>query len=198
MSLKKNRIIRGLYFFIKSIIVPSNKAFGSIGKNVTLTPPFRVGNTHNVFIGDNVGIGPNANISANRARFIVKTNCAIAEGLTVHTGNHAREVGKFITQITDKNKPEGYDKDIIVEEDVWIGCNVTLLSGIKIGRGSTIAAGAVVSKEIPPYCVAGGVPAKVIKFYWTIDEIINHEKKLYPAEERFTRDELEAYMKDTK
>ena len=54
--------------------------------------------------------------------------------------------------------------------------NVTLLSGVEIERGATIAAGAVVAKPIPPYCIAGGVPAKVIKFYWTVNEIIEHEK----------------------
>ena len=84
---------------------------------------------------------------------------------------------------------------MIVEEDVWIGANVTLLSGVTIGRGATIAAGAVVNKSIPPYCVAGGVPAKVIKFYWTIDEILEHEKVLYPEEERYSREDLEQLMK---
>ena len=109
----------------------------------------------------------------------------------MHTGNHVRILGKFITDTTDEIKPQGYDKDVTIEEDCWIGCNVTLLSGVTIGRGSTIAAGAVVNKDIPPYCIAGGVPAKVIKFYWTIEEILQHETYLYPNKERFTREQLE-------
>lgn len=64
------------------------------------------------------------------------------------------------------------------------------MSGVTIGRGSTVAAGAVVSKSMPPYCICGGVPAKVIKFYWSIDQIIEHEKKLYQENERYTREEL--------
>lgn len=191
MRLKNNRYIRGIYFFFKSLIVPSNKAFGNIGKHVILTPPFYVGNPNNIIIGDNVGIGPRATFSATNAKIIIKGDCAIAEKLTVHTGNHARVVGKFITQITDKNKPEGYDKDVIINRDVWIGCNVTILCGVTIGRGSTIAAGAVVTKDVPPYCIAGGVPAKFIKFYWSIDEILQHEIALYPKEERYTKKELE-------
>lgn len=100
----------------------------------------------------------------------------------------------YVTDITEKNKPIGFDKDVIIEEDVWIGCNVTLLAGVTIGRGTTVAAGAVVSKSMPPYCICGGVPAKFIKFYWTIDQILEHETKLYPKEERYTRDQLEEFF----
>lgn len=96
-----------------------------------------------------------------------------------------------MTDITEVNKPKGYDQDIIVEEDVWIGSNVTLLSGVTIGRGTTVAAGAVVAKSMPPYCICGGVPAKFIKFYWTIDQILKHEVKLYTEKERYTRQQLE-------
>ena len=109
----------------------------------------------------------------------------------MHTGNHAHIKGMFITDITEANKPKGYDQDVVVEKDVWIGCNVTLLSGVTVGRGCTIAAGAVVAKSTPPYAVIGGVPAKFIKFKWTIDEILEHEAILYPEEERFSRNELE-------
>ena len=97
----------------------------------------------------------------------------------------------FVSDITEDNKPEGYDHDVIIEEDVWIGSNVTLLSNVTIGRGTTVAAGAVVNRPMPPYCICGGVPAKVIKFYWTIDQILEHEKKTYSENERYTREQLE-------
>lgn len=112
-------------------------------------------------------------------------NCAIAENFTVHTGNHANVIGKFVSDITEKNKPKGYDKDVIIEKDVWIGCNVTLLAGVTVGRGSIIAAGALINKDVPPYAVVGGIPAKVIKFRWeTTEEILQHESILYPIDER--------------
>lgn len=60
-----------------------------------------------------------------------------------------------------------------------------------IGRGSTVSAGAVVHHSMPPYCICGGVPAKFIKFYWTIDQFLEHESKLYTEEERYTRKQLE-------
>ncbi len=52
---------------------------------------------------------------------------------------------------------------IVVEDHVWIGMNVTILKGVTIGEGSIIAAGSVVTRDIPPHCMAAGVPAKVIK-----------------------------------
>ena len=160
------------------------------GKKYKIYPPLRVINSKNVFIYSDCGI-ERCFISALNARFIIKEHCIIAEGLTVHTGNHARQVGMFVSEFDETNKPSGFDHDVVVEEDVWIGCNVTLLSGVTVGRGTTVAAGAVVSKSMPPYCVCGGVPAKFVMFYWTSDQILEHEARLYPENERYSREQLQ-------
>ena len=194
---KNNRFIRGIYFLFKSYIVPSKKKFGYMGENVTLTPPLLFSNPQNVFLyGDN-GL-TNANIMTTHAKFIMRPHSGAAEGLRVSTGNHAMIIGRFYRSIKEEEKPKNLDKDVIVESDVWIGRNVTLLAGFIIGRGCTVAAGAVVTKPMPPYCVIGGVPAKPIKFKWTIEEILLHEKKLYPEDERYTRIELEEIFSKTK
>ena len=66
--------------------------------------------------------------------------------------------------------------------------------GVTVRRGTTVAAGAVVTKSTAPYSIVGGIPAKHLKFYWTIDQIIEHEKALYPEGERLSREELETYF----
>lgn len=59
----------------------------------------------------------------------------------------------------------------IIENDVWIGMNVIILSGVTIGNGSVIGAGSVVTKDVPPYAIVAGNPAKIIKYRFTDDEI---------------------------
>lgn len=188
--IKDNRWIRGLWCLYSYFFGINRKKFAYIGDNVILTPPL-LGNLNNIYLHENIGIGHHAVLSTPNAKITIKGNCAIAEYLTIHTGDHARLVGKFVTDITEVNKPEGYDNDVIIDKDVWIGANVTILRGVHVGRGATIAAGAVVNKDVPPYSIVGGVPAKVIKFYWTIDQIMDHERNLYSENERYSREELE-------
>ena len=158
----------------------------------TLIKPLVIKGAHNVFMYEDTGI-KDALIMAPKAKFIMKKHSGSAEGLTVITGNHERRVGRFYRTITEQEK-KIKDEDVIVEEDCWIGTRVTLLMGVTLRRGTTVAAGAVVSKSTAPYSVVGGVPAKHIKFYWTIDQILEHEKQLYPEEERYSREELEEFF----
>lgn len=73
---------------------------------------------------------------------------------------------------------EGISKGpIVIGDDVWIGYGATILSGVRIGQGAVVAAGAVVTKDVPPYAVVGGVPAKVIKYRFS-PEIIEELSKI--------------------
>lgn len=74
------------------------------------------------------------------------------------------------------NKYENIPK-VIIEDDVWIGCNAVIKQGVHIGKGAVIAAGAVVVKDVSPYTIVGGVPAKVIKQRFTSD-IVNDLLKI--------------------
>lgn len=71
----------------------------------------------------------------------------------------------FRVKMLKECKFEAFSKgDIIVDDDVWIGYGATIMSGVHIGKGAVIASGAVVVKDVPPYAIVGGVPAKVIKY----------------------------------
>lgn len=72
----------------------------------------------------------------------------------------------------------------VIGSDVWIGQNVTLIHGVKIGRGAVVAAGSVVTKDVEPYSVVGGVPAREIRKRFTKDEIRRHEAALYEGVEQ--------------
>lgn len=188
---KKNRFVVGIYHLYMNYIGNLKRSrFGYIADDVFLCPPLVLSNPKNIFLyGDNGLNG--ASIFTTHAKFIMKPHSGAAEGLKVSTGNHAMVLGRFYRSIGKNEKPQGYDKDVIVESDVWIARNVTLLGGVTIGRGATIATGAVVNKDVPPYSLVGGVPAKFIKFKWTVDEILEHERNLYKEDERYTREQLE-------
>jgi serine acetyltransferase len=61
--------------------------------------------------------------------------------------------------------------DIIIENDVWIGAKATIMSGVRIGNGAIVAAGSVVSKDVPPYAIVAGNPAKVVKYRFSDEQI---------------------------
>ena len=83
------------------------------------------------------------------------------------------------------------DGDVIIAEDCWIGTGSILLPNIKIGRGAVVGAGSVVTKDIPPYAVVVGAPARIIASKFSLDQILKHESILYPEDERMTPDELQ-------
>lgn len=78
---------------------------------------------------------------------------------------------------------------------MWVGTNVTILKGVTLGRGCIIAAGAVVTKSVPPYTIYGGVPAKFIGLrFKSIDEVEMHEASLF-KDNMLNLEELEYYRK---
>lgn len=196
--IKRNLIVRGLVSLYSHYFVRRSQ-FGYIDPSARLTPPCSLSGSNNISFEKGCVIDSNSILYATHAKIIFKKYVISAKGLSIITGSHERRVGRFCATITDTSKDlsKGLDKDVIIEEDVWFGLNVTVMPGVTIGRGASIGAGAVVTKSIPPYCIAVGIPAKPIKFYWTIDEIIEHESKLYPESERFSREELEAHRKRT-
>ncbi len=110
---------------------------------------------------------------------------SIADGVTFLLGGNHSYTG--ITTFPVKVKFLGHVREaqskgpIQVGDDVWIGHNALILSGVSIGQGAIIAAGSVVSKDVPPYSIVGGNPAKVIKYRFSediIDKLLNINFKM--------------------
>lgn len=108
--------------------------------------------------------------------------CSIARNCTFTLSNH--RIDTFSSSpapsslfLHNQGNPSSYSKgDIHIQNDVWIGTNVTLLDGITIGNGAVIAAGAVVVKDVPPYAIVAGNPAKILKYRFSPDIIERIEK----------------------
>ena len=83
--------------------------------------------------------------------------------------------------------------DITVDNDVWIGYGATIMSGVHIGQGAIVAAGAVVTKDVPPYAIVGGVPAKVIKYRFE-PELIKELLKIDYS--KLTKEKVEKHIDD--
>lgn len=178
--------IRNLYrrIFIHSI----RRHLGYCGKNVEIFYPFHSTDYSNIYLSDHTNIMGYSCVITVSGKFIMKRNSGAAQGLTVITGNHTSRPGVFFKELTHK---EDIEKDVIVEEDVWIGANVTLLDGVTIGRGAVVGAGSVCRKSVPPYAIVAGNPAKVVGFRFNPEEVTEHEKALYPQEERITPELLQ-------
>lgn len=148
------------------------------GKHCSIGRRFR-GTPKNVYLGDDCHIGENNVLLCLLAPIKIGNHFMSGPNVTFVTGNHRIDIiGKHMTEITNKDKLPENDVEIVVEDDVWIGTGAIILKGVKIGRGSVVAAGSVVTKDTPPYSIVAGNPAKVIKYRFTEEQIIKHEKLL--------------------
>lgn len=130
-------------------------------------------------IGDHVYLGKEVSVLCNAE---IGDYCMFADRVAL-VGRHDhdfRALGfpvRFSPWIGSNRFPvPGRDEAVLIEPDVWVGFGAMILTGVRVGRGAVIAAGAVVVGDVPPYTIAGGSPAKVIgKRFNTQDEICKHE-----------------------
>lgn len=156
-------------------------SFLSVGRNLHIGKKGRLWAPDFLNIGDNVYIGKYVYIETNTE---IGNNflCANFVQLIGRYDHDYTKVGipiRFSPWIGDFDNSSKYRRNKIkVADDVWIGAGAILLSPINVGRGAIIAAGSVVVKDVEPYSIVGGNPAKFISYRFTKQEIIEHENKI--------------------
>lgn len=131
--------------------------FDKCGKSVNIEHKANFGTGRGISIGDRSGIGINAKI---RGPLSIGSDVMMGPDVIIITSNH--EIRR--TDVPMRTQGATPSRKVTIEDDVWIGARVIILPGVKIGRGVVIAAGAVVTSDIPDYAIVGGIPARVIKY----------------------------------
>ncbi len=129
-----------------------------------------------VFVDDYSYGGLNVVSFSNQNKLKIGKFCSIAENVVFllngeHYTNHLSTYPFKVRMLNEQSESFGKG-DIVLEDDVWIGYGSIILSGVRIGKGSIIAAGSIVTKDVEPYSVVGGNPAKLIKKRFS-DNVIN-------------------------
>ena len=109
-------------------------------------------------IGNNFTLNTNSQLGASFGKIVIGNDCAIAVNCVLRASNHTFDD----LEVPFRKQGHTYG-EIILEDDVWIASNCVVTANIKIGRSSIIGAGSVVTEDVEPYSIMGGVPAKLIK-----------------------------------
>lgn len=104
-------------------------------------------------------IGEQNNIRAGGGSIIIGSHCRVSQQVSIVASDHGIRRDELIA--TQEWVSKG---DIIIGDDVWIGCGSQVLAGVTIGNGAVIAAGSLVNKDVPEYAIVAGVPAKILKY----------------------------------
>jgi acetyltransferase-like isoleucine patch superfamily enzyme len=161
--------------------------FARCGRNVRFHPKDRFSYS-TIYIGNDVFIGSGACFSSKKG-ITIGNKVMFGPNVTIRGGNHNTSVsGRFMFDVQEK-RPED-DQPVAIKEDVWIGAGSIILKGVTIGRGAIVAAGAVVSRDVDPYSIVGGVPARLIRYRWSPKEIHEHELVVYPPHKRLSQTDL--------
>ncbi len=155
-------MIKKLYFFFFQVTMKTRGFFWKqllkkVGDNFQIAGSCRISGPENIEIGNNVSIENNCSLYG-QGGIKIGNNVMMASYVHLISQNH--RFSKLDKPIRDQGFEMG---EIIIEDDVWIGINVVILKGVTIGKGSIIGAGSIVTKDIPPYSIAVGNPAKPVK-----------------------------------
>jgi acetyltransferase-like isoleucine patch superfamily enzyme len=146
-----NRYISYLPFYgFRKLFI--KQMLGNLGKSSHILMGLELRKPKNIFIGDHVIINRKVLLDGRGGKLIIGNNVDIAQETNIWTLEHDVH--------DDFHKDKG--ADVIIEDYVWIASRCTILPGVTIGRGAVVATNAVVTKDVPPMAIVGGIPARVI------------------------------------
>lgn len=136
------------------------KSHAKIGRNTNIHPTVFLRESKNIIIGDNCYFNHGNVLTGGHGdgKLIIGNNVLTGPNVSFFVANH-----NYDNTDIPINSQGYYEDDIVIEDDVWIGANSVITGGVTIGKGSIIGAGSVVTHDIPPYSIAVGSPAKVIR-----------------------------------
>lgn len=137
---------------VPTVMSPVTKT-GHVGENATVEAPFNCDYGYNIYIGSNVSIGRNCLIN-DVCEVRIGNNVIISPNVCIYTGTCSTDPRR-----RNGNSGTQYGKTVVIEDDVWIAANVVILPGVKIGKGSTVGAGSVVTRDVATYSIYMGVKA---------------------------------------
>jgi len=151
-------------------------AFKQCGKNFIFDPDGEY-SFKTISVGSDVFIGSGAKFLASNSTITIGSKVMFGPNVTVLGGDHnTSSVGKFMFDC--KEKKQGDDLPVVFEDDTWIGAGSIILKGVTVSRGSIIAAGSVVTKDVPEYTIVAGVPARPIDSRFEPDVLQQHKRLL--------------------
>ena len=192
---------------VRSLFNPNVSFFSFISSTSKLSPSavvYRGVKIKYASVADYTYISNNTDVeNATIGKF-----CSIADHCRIGLANHTLDLlstspvftlanNAAKTKWVESNVDTKSSKKVIIGNDVWIGSHALILGGVKIGDGAVIGAGAVVTKDVPPYAVVGGVPARIIKYRFSqeiIDKLL--EIKWWNLPENILKENIKLFQTD--
>jgi acetyltransferase-like isoleucine patch superfamily enzyme len=129
-----------------------------VGKDTLITRSASLHDPQNIFVGEDVLVGPHCKIWASpNATLTLEDHALLGPNVTIITSTH----GTADLAVTMNKQPDT-ERDVRIGRGAWLCANAVILPGITIGEEAIVAAGAVVTQDVPPYAIAAGVPARVV------------------------------------
>lgn len=166
-------MIKYILGFLKNIFNPAVSFFALVDNSSIINRKSKIYRSTKIL---NSSIGKYSYLTSGSSLIYAEVGafCSIGHNSTIGLARHTIDKLSSSPIFTERKNATGFQwckyfiespyRKVVIENDVWIGDHVVIMGGIRVGHGAVIAAGAVVTKDVPPYAIVGGVPAKILRY----------------------------------